>query len=54
MVFHICGKALGATGALVTASGVPREFMVNRCRPIVFATALSPLMAVAVWEARLV
>ncbi|WP_409190199.1 8-amino-7-oxononanoate synthase [Bradyrhizobium sp. RDM4] len=51
LVVHTCGKALGATGALVTASGVLREFMVNRCRPFIFATAPSPLMAVAVREA---
>ncbi|MET4037721.1 MULTISPECIES: 8-amino-7-oxononanoate synthase [unclassified Bradyrhizobium] len=51
LVVHTCGKALGAAGALVTASGVLREFMVNRCRPFIFATAPSPLMAVAVREA---
>ncbi|MET4043688.1 8-amino-7-oxononanoate synthase [Bradyrhizobium sp. RT6a] len=51
LVVHTCGKALGAAGALVTASGVLREFMVNRCRPFIFATAPSPLIAVAVREA---
>ncbi|MGY4158238.1 8-amino-7-oxononanoate synthase [Bradyrhizobium sp. USDA 4461] len=51
LVVHTCGKALGAAGALVTASGVLRDFMVNRCRPFIFATAPSPLMAVAVREA---
>jgi len=35
----------------VTASGVLRDFMVNRCRPFIFATAPSPLIAVAVSEA---
>ncbi|MCK1641408.1 8-amino-7-oxononanoate synthase [Bradyrhizobium sp. 157] len=54
LVVHTCGKALGAAGALVTASGVLRDFMVNRCRPFIFATAPSPLMAVAVREAILV
>ncbi|MDA9503730.1 8-amino-7-oxononanoate synthase [Bradyrhizobium sp. CCBAU 11386] len=54
VVIHTCGKALGAAGALVTASGVLRDFMVNRCRPFVFATAPSPLMAVAVREALLI
>ncbi|WP_141342375.1 8-amino-7-oxononanoate synthase [Bradyrhizobium sp. USDA 3458] len=54
LVIHTCGKALGAAGALVTASGVLREFMVNRCRPFIFATAPSPLMAVAVREAILI
>ncbi|MGY4502222.1 8-amino-7-oxononanoate synthase [Bradyrhizobium sp. GM24.11] len=51
LVVHTCGKALGAAGALVTAGRVLRDFLVNRCRPFVFATAPSPLMAVAVREA---
>jgi 8-amino-7-oxononanoate synthase len=54
LVVHTCGKALGAAGALVTASGVLRDFMVNRCRPFIFATAPSPLTAVAVREALLI
>ncbi|MGY2843924.1 MULTISPECIES: 8-amino-7-oxononanoate synthase [Bradyrhizobium] len=54
LVIHTCGKALGAAGALVTASGVLRDFMINRCRPFIFATAPSPLMAVAVREAILI
>ncbi|MCP3380394.1 8-amino-7-oxononanoate synthase [Bradyrhizobium sp. CCGUVB4N] len=51
LVVHTCGKALGAAGALVTASGILRDFMINRCRPFIFATAPSPLIAVAVQEA---
>ena len=51
VVVHTCGKALGAAGALVTMTRVLRDFMVNRCRPFIFATAPSPLMAVAVREA---
>jgi 8-amino-7-oxononanoate synthase len=51
---HTCGKALGAVGALVTATRVLRDFMVNRCRPFIFATAPSPLTAVAVREALLI
>ncbi|WP_377829315.1 8-amino-7-oxononanoate synthase [Bradyrhizobium lupini] len=51
LVVHTCGKALGAAGALVTTSGVLRDFMINRCRPFIFSTAPSPLMAVAVREA---
>lgn len=54
VVVHTCGKALGAAGALVTVSTVLRDFMVNRCRPFIFATAPSPLMAVAVQEALLI
>ncbi|MGE0626453.1 MAG: 8-amino-7-oxononanoate synthase [Hyphomicrobiaceae bacterium] len=45
---HTCGKALGAVGALVTAPRTLRDFIVNRGRPFVFATAPSPLMASAV------
>jgi len=48
---HTCGKALGAAGALVTTTRVLRDFIVNRCRPFIFSTAPSPLMAVAVREA---
>jgi hypothetical protein len=54
IVVHTCGKALGAAGALVTMPRVLRDFMVNRCRPFIFATAPSPLMAVAVQEALLI
>lgn len=45
---HTCGKALGASGALVCASKVFCDFLVNRARPLVYATAPSPLMAAAV------
>src|SRR3984957_6068671 len=54
VVIPTCGKALGAAGALVTATRVLRDFMVNRCRPFIFSTAPSPLMAVAVREALLI
>ncbi|ANW03303.1 8-amino-7-oxononanoate synthase [Bradyrhizobium icense] len=51
VVVHTCGKALGAAGALVTGTRVLRDFLVNRCRPFIFATAPPPLTAVAVREA---
>lgn len=51
IVVHTCGKALGAAGALVTGPRVMSDFLVNRCRPFIFATAPSPLNAVAVMEA---
>jgi 8-amino-7-oxononanoate synthase len=54
IVIHTCGKALGASGAIVTLARVLRDFMINRCRPFIFATAPSPLMAVAVQEALLI
>jgi 8-amino-7-oxononanoate synthase len=51
VVVHTCGKALGAAGALLTTTRLLRDFIVNRCRPFIFSTAPSPLMAVAVQEA---
>src|SRR6202000_1472537 len=51
ITIHTCGKALGAAGALVVTTRVLRDFIVNRCRPFIFSTAPSPLMAVAVQEA---
>ncbi|OPY94366.1 8-amino-7-oxononanoate synthase [Bradyrhizobium sacchari] len=54
LVVHTCGKALGAAGALVTTARALRDFLVNRCRPFIFATAPSPLIAIAVREALLI
>jgi 8-amino-7-oxononanoate synthase len=51
IVLHTCGKALGGAGALVSGPRVLCDFMVNRCRPFIYATAPSPLMAVAALEA---
>lgn len=51
LVIHTCGKALGAVGALITGPRVLCDFLVNRSRPFIFATAPSPLNAVAVMEA---
>lgn len=45
---HTCGKALGVTGALVLLPQVMRDFLVNRGRAFIYATAPSPLMAAAV------
>lgn len=45
---HTCGKALGAMGALVIAPRTIRDFLVNRGRAFIYATAPSPLMAAAV------
>lgn len=50
IVVHTCSKALGSAGALVTLPGVLADFLVNRCRPFIFGTAPSPLMAVASLE----
>lgn len=45
---HTCGKALGASGALLLAPRLMRDYLVNRARPFIYATAPSPLMAAAV------
>ena len=45
---HTCGKALGVSGALVTMAEPLRRFMINRCKPFIYATAPSPLVAAIV------
>ncbi len=45
---HTCGKALGASGALVLASKTLRDFLINRARAFIYATAPSPLIAASV------
>jgi 8-amino-7-oxononanoate synthase len=39
------GKALASEGAFAVMSPMMREFMVNRCRSLIFSTALSPFAA---------
>jgi 8-amino-7-oxononanoate synthase len=51
IVLHTCGKALGASGALIGASAVVCDYLINRARSFIYSTAPSPLMAVAVGEA---
>ncbi len=51
VALHTCGKALGTSGALVTGPRTLCNYLVNRCRPFIYATAPSPLMAVAAREA---
>lgn len=48
ITLHTCGKALGASGALVLAPRLITDYLVNRARPFIYATAPSPLMAAAV------
>jgi 8-amino-7-oxononanoate synthase len=45
---HTCGKALGVMGALVLSSQSIRDFLINRARPFIYATAPSPLVAALV------
>ncbi len=51
VVLHTCGKALGASGALVGASRVLCDYLVNRASPFIYATAPSPLQAASVRQA---
>ncbi|MET1047354.1 MAG: 8-amino-7-oxononanoate synthase [Hyphomicrobium sp.] len=48
ITLHTCGKALGSMGALVIGPKPIRDFLVNRGRAFIYATAPSPLMAAAV------
>jgi 8-amino-7-oxononanoate synthase len=48
ITIHTCGKALGVSGALVCLAGPLRDFLVNRGRNFIFATAPSPLIAACV------
>jgi len=45
---HTCGKALGSFGALLCAPKPIRDFLVNRSKPFIYATAPSPLDAAIV------
>jgi 8-amino-7-oxononanoate synthase len=42
---HTCGKALGTSGAFVCGSRILNDFLINRGRAFIFATAPSPLIA---------
>jgi len=48
VALHTCGKGLGAFGALLCLPRVLKEFLVNRGRQFIFATAPSPLIAACV------
>lgn len=54
IALHTCGKALGAMGALLTGPQVLCDFLVNRSRPFIYATAPSPLSAAVVRAALLI
>lgn len=51
IALHTCGKALGVSGAIVTLPAILRDYMVNRARAFIYATAPSPLIASVVREA---
>lgn len=44
---HTGGKALGVTGAYVCGSKLLKDYLVNKCRHLIFTTALPP--AVGAW-----
>jgi 8-amino-7-oxononanoate synthase len=44
---HTGGKALGVTGAYICGSNLLRDYLVNRCRHLIFTTALPP--AIGEW-----
>jgi 8-amino-7-oxononanoate synthase len=48
ITLHTCGKALGLSGALVCLPRLLREFLINRCRNFIFATAPSPLLSASI------
>ena len=48
VALHTCGKALGAMGALVTGPRILCDYLVNRSRPFIYATAPSPLVTAIV------
>ncbi|MGF0523335.1 8-amino-7-oxononanoate synthase [Agrobacterium pusense] len=50
VALHTCGKALGASGALLNLPAVLADYLVNRARGFIYSTAPSPLMAAAVRE----
>ncbi len=45
LTLHTCGKALGTVGGFIVGPKIIRDFLVNRSRPFIFATAPSPLIA---------
>ncbi len=54
IALHTCGKALGAMGALLIGPQVLCDYLVNRSRPFIYATAPSPLMAAVVRAALII
>ncbi|WP_276199933.1 8-amino-7-oxononanoate synthase [Chelatococcus sp. XZ-Ab1] len=48
VTLHTCGKAVGVMGALVCLPRSLRDYMINRARGFIYATAPSPLVAAMV------
>lgn len=47
MTVHCAGKALGVSGAWVACDQMMKEYFINFCRPLIYSTAVSPLITVA-------
>jgi 8-amino-7-oxononanoate synthase len=54
IALHTCGKGFGSMGALLTGPQVLCDYIVNRSRPFIYATAPSPLMAAIVRAALII
>lgn len=48
LILHTCGKALGASGALLCAAKVLIDVLINRAKGFIFSTAPAPLQAAIV------
>lgn len=51
ITLHTCGKALGVMGGLVCAPKIVTEYLVNRARGFIYATAPPPVVCAAVLAA---
>ncbi len=47
MTIHCAGKALGVSGAWVACDQIMKDYFINFCRPLIYSTAVSPLITVA-------
>lgn len=48
LILHTCGKAMGASGALLCASRLLCDVLINRARVFIYSTAPSPLQSAIV------